>query len=167
RALVDAIANRAPQHGAFGPLDGARAAHAKREGIGGPMGHLLHGLDLTDAQRTSIESALAAQRPAPPDHEAMKKRFEAMHTEMRAKLESFVSDTFDAKAFATPPEKMAGEGPKEHLARFVNDLSVIVPLLDPAQREKLAAEIEKGPRPMGPHGERAHHEHARRGTHAK
>ena len=161
RALVDSMTARMAEHGpppgvapadkgARGP-DGARGPGrehgpgGERFGKGGPLGHMLAGLSLTDAQRASIDSALAAQRPAAPDHEAMKKKFEAMGVEMRARMESFASDSFDAKAFLTPPAD-APQGRMMHpLARMVNELAVVVPLLEPAQRETLAAQLEKGP----------------------
>lgn len=129
RALVDAVAKRMADHGPDG----------ERFGKGGPMGHLLDGLSLTDAQRTSIDAALAAQRPAPIDREAMK-------TEMRARLQSFAADSFDAKAFVAPPANAPQGKPRMHpMARRVNELAVIVPLLDATQRETLAAQLEKAP----------------------
>jgi Spy/CpxP family protein refolding chaperone len=172
RALVDSMTARMADHGpppgappqdkgARGP-DGARGPRdhgpggpgGERFGKGGPLGHMLDGLSLTDAQRTSIDSALAAQRPAAPDHEAMKKGFEAMKTEMSARLESFAADTFDAKAFLAPPANAPQGKPMMHpMARMVNELAVVVPLLDATQRETLAAQLEKGP-PMGPPGGR-------------
>ncbi len=135
--------------GARGP-DGARGPGrdhgpgGERFGKGGPLGHMLDGLSLTDAQRASIDSALAAQRPAAPDHEAMKKKFEAMGVEMRARMESFASDSFDAKAFLAPPADAPQGRMMNPLARMVNELAVVVPLLDATQRETLAAQLEKG-----------------------
>ena len=52
----------------------------------------------------------------------------------------------DAKAFAAPPEDGPAMGPKQHLEHMMKDLSVVVPILEPAQREALAVELEKGPR---------------------
>jgi Spy/CpxP family protein refolding chaperone len=144
RALVDALEKKLAEHD---PGD-MPEHHGDREhgdhGRGGPLGHLLRGLDLSDAQRDAIHKALEAQAPAPPDREEMKKRFEAMHTEMRAKLEAFAADTFDAKTLAAPPAGME-HGPGEHMAHMVKELSIVVPLLEPAQREKLATMLEKGP----------------------
>ncbi|MFO0761848.1 MAG: Spy/CpxP family protein refolding chaperone, partial [Byssovorax sp.] len=59
---------------------------------GGPLGPMLHDLDLTEAQRADIHKALEAQRPAPPDADAMKKQHEAMRDAMKAKLAAFVED---------------------------------------------------------------------------
>jgi Spy/CpxP family protein refolding chaperone len=169
RALVDGMAKRMAEHGpppgapppdmgdrdrdhGPGPDHGPGFDHD-----GGPLGHMLSGLSLTAAQRTSIDTALAAQRPAMGDRDAMKKQFEARGAQMRARMESFASDTFDAKAFVAPPAD-APQGAMMHpLARMVNELAVVVPLLDPAQREALAVQLEKGPGGMmGPPGGREH-----------
>jgi Spy/CpxP family protein refolding chaperone len=83
-----------------------------------PMGHMLEGLDLTKEQEEKIRAALEAQKPNPVD--------------MEARLQSFAADSFDARAFATPPQRP-------------NELQVVVSLLTQAQREKLAARIEQGP----------------------
>ncbi|AKT37691.1 Spy/CpxP family protein refolding chaperone [Chondromyces crocatus] len=117
---------------------------------GGPLGHLLGRLDLDEAQQEAIARILEADAPAAPDHEAMKKRFEAVHVEMRARLQGFVADAFDAKAFLAPPADAKGAGPASHLERMAKTLSAVVPLLDPAQRETLAKALEQGPR-SGPH----------------
>ena len=152
RALVDSMAKRMAEHGP--PTDMGERGRGHGPGPeGGPLGHMLSGLSLTAAQRTSIDSALAAQRPAPVDREGMKKEFEARGAEMRTRLESFAADTFDAKAFLTPPTDARGLGPMNPMARMVNELAVIVPILDASQRETLAAQLEKGPpAPMGPRG---------------
>jgi Spy/CpxP family protein refolding chaperone len=153
RALVDSISKRMAEHGP--PPGASRPDKGERDHggpEGGPLGHLLSGLSLTDAQRTSLASALAAQRPAAVDREAMKKQFEARGAGMRARLESFAADSFDAKAFVAPPADAPQVGMMHPLARMVNELAVVVPLLQPAQRETLAALLEKGP-PMGRPGD--------------
>ena len=168
RMLVDSMTARMAEHGpppgASRPGKGERGPEGargpgrdhgpggERSGKGGPLGHMLDGLALTDTQRTSIDTALAAQRPAAIDHEAMKKGFEAMRTEMRARLESFAADSFDAQAFVAPPAGAPQGGPMQPLARMVNELAVVVPLLEPAQRETLAALLEKGPPGGREHG---------------
>jgi hypothetical protein len=63
---------------------------------------------------------------------------------MRARLESFAADSFDAQAFVAPPADAPQGRPMQPLARMVNELAVVVPLLEPAQREALAALLEKG-----------------------
>ena len=158
RELVDAIAKHGPDkrggppggddHGprGRGPHDGAHGPG----GRGGPLGHLLEGIELTDAQRASIDQALAADQGERPDREAMKQHHEAFHAQMKARLEAFASEAFDAKAFATPLE---GAGPpREHVARMVDDMSRVVPILDAAQRETLASRLEKGPPGKGRDG---------------
>jgi Spy/CpxP family protein refolding chaperone len=155
RALVDDMAKRMAEHGP--PPGGAPGDKGDRDhGPGGPeggmLGHLLGDLSLTDAQRTSIDSALAAQRPAAGASDAMKQKFEARGAAMKAKMETFAADSFDAKAFVAPPAD-APQGAMMHpMARMVNDLAVVVPLLTPAQRETLAAQLEKGPPMGGPGG---------------
>jgi malic enzyme len=92
---------------------------------------------------------MEAQKSAtPPDPEEMKKRFEAMQTAAKARLESFASDTFDAKAFLGPPEGSEAAG-KKMLEQMAKHLAVIVPMLDATQREALAANLEKGHGMMG------------------
>jgi Spy/CpxP family protein refolding chaperone len=167
KSLVDAVAKRASEHGQHGTKDGARPQRGERAGgpppggpgaMGpmGPMGHMLEGLDLTKAQEETIRAKLEAQRPARPteaDREAMKKQHETFRTEMQAKLQTFANATFDANAFVAPPAgALVGGpgGPADHAARFAKDLSVIVSVLEPAQREKLAARIEAGPPAHGP-----------------
>jgi Spy/CpxP family protein refolding chaperone len=146
RALVDSIAKRAEE---FAPRDhdekGAR--HGKR-GFGGemgPAGMFLRDLDLTDLQRDAIKKALAAEFGGHerPDAEAMKKHHEERKAAMKARLESFASDRFDAQAFAAPPKDMpAMKNPGERMHKM---LAVVVPLLNETQREKLAQRIEEGP----------------------
>lgn len=114
----------------------------------GPLGFLLHGVDLTDAQRESIRKAMEANKPTEAEREAMKQRFEAFHATLQKRLAAFAEDSFDAKAFVTPPEG-AMPGPREHFQHVVKDMQVVVPILEPAQRETLATLLEKGP-PMGP-----------------
>ena len=78
---------------------------------------------------------------------------------MKAKMETFATDSFDAKAFVAPPADAPRGAMMHPIARMVNELAVVVPLLTPAQRETLAAQLEKGPQ-MGRPGE---HEHGRGG----
>jgi Spy/CpxP family protein refolding chaperone len=157
-ALVAAVSKRGEEHG---PRDGMKGKQGERphpmdhaggpggpRGPMGPMGGLLEGLDLTQAQQDAIKAKLEAQRPAPPseaDRAAMKSQHEAMRTAMDAKLKTFASDSFDATAFVTPPAGAAPKGPGPGADRFATDLQIITSVLEPAQREKLAARIEAGP----------------------
>jgi len=135
----------------FGNHKGNKGEHKNLEGKHaggfGPM-RMLDGLDLTKEQTDAIQSKLAENKPAKPteaEREAMKARHEAMKKEMSARLQTFVGDNFDAKAFVAKPEnampKMAHEGGN----RMLKDLAVIVPILTVEQREKLATKIEQGP----------------------
>ena len=161
-ALIDSIGQRAAEHGKHGKhvrKDGAqregkqrgergergeRGFHGRGGPAGGPMG-MLAGLDLTQEQKDAIKAKLEAQRPAKPtaeQREAMKAKMETMRSSMKAKLESFKGDTFDATAFVTPPKNLARP---EMAAHMKNPLAEITPILTQAQRETLAARIEKGP----------------------
>lgn len=146
RALVDSIAKRAEE---FAPRehDEKGPRHGKR-GFGGemgPAGWFLRDLDLTDLQRDAIKKALATELGGHerPDPATMKKHHEEMKAAMKARLESFASDRFDAQAFAAPPKDMpAMKNPGERMHKM---LAVVVPLLNETQREKLAQRIEEGP----------------------
>lgn len=155
RELVAAVEKRFEEHGPRGDEGdhrrgdkgerhrGERGEHMHR---GGPVGFLLHGIELTDAQREAVDRALAQQRPSDADREAMKQRFETMRKEMRARLETFASDAFDANAFVAPPAGMEAGPKKEHMEKMLNALAAIVPILDQNQREQLATRIEQGPK---------------------
>lgn len=150
-ALVDAIVAKQAEHKG-GPRGergerGERPQHAEGRAHG-PMGGLLSGIDLTAEQEAQLKAKLDAQRPAQPseaDREAMKARFESMKKEMSARLQSFKGDSFDATAFVTPPADAAKVGPQDHGDRMAKDLSVVVSVLTPEQREQLAKKIEQGP----------------------
>ena len=145
RALVDALAKHAADHASHPPMD---HAGGPPPGGMGPMEHMLEGLDVTQAQKDAIRAKLDAQRPAPPtdtERAAMKQQHEAMRALRTAKLQTFANDTFDANAFVAPPDgALKGPGP-DHADRFAADLAIITSVLEPAQREKLAARIEAGP----------------------
>lgn len=152
-ALVASIQKRMDEHGPKGERGehGPKGERGMRGGMPmGPLGFLLRDLDLKDTQREAIARALEAQKPSEADHEAMKQRFEAMRGEMRARLQTFTADSFDAKAFLTPPAGDKGPGKMNPMEHMVKELAVVVPLLDAAQREKLATLIEQGP-PAGMH----------------
>ena len=150
-----AVAKHGEGHGPKG--DGPKGERPKGErpmrgdhaGPMGPMGGMLEGLDLTQAQQDAIKTKLEAQRPAAPseaDRAAMKSQHDAMRTAMQAKLQTFASDNFDATAFVAPPAgALAQKGPGPGADRFATDLQIITSVLEPAQREKLAARIEAGP----------------------
>jgi Spy/CpxP family protein refolding chaperone len=174
RELVDAVSAKMSEHGPKGEGRGPKGeGRAAKRGDGpkgergdhdrgarGPLGHLLQDLELTDAQRQSVEQAMQAQKPSEADREAKAKRFEEMRAGMRSKLESFAADAFDAKAFTTPADGPSAHGPKQRLEHLANVLAAVAPILDPAQREKLATRLEQGPpdrsmRRGGPRGKGA------------
>jgi len=167
--LVDALAKRAQEfgahggHGPHGRPEGGKAPEGRgpegHRGHGGPHGGphdpvamLTQDLGLTAEQETRIREKIAAERPAPKDPAAMKAQFEAMRADMQTKMNSFKADTFDAKAFVTPPAgaPVMAHGPRAHFERMAKELQIITAELNAEQRSKLAARIEQGPpRPEG------------------
>lgn len=143
-----------PGHGPDGDDDDARPAKGERgergERMGGPLGHMLRGIDLSDAQRESVKTALEKLAPSDADREAMKAQREAFKKAMTERLQTFAADSFDAAAFVARPAGDAKMGPKDMHAGMVKALAAVVPLLDDAQRAELAKRIEEGPR-MGRH----------------
>jgi len=138
-----------------GPRHEGGEGRGRPEGMNGAFG-LLQDLDLTDAQKEQIRTKMQANRPAAPseaDREAMKTKFETMRVEHKARLESFTKDTFDANAFLAKPANAPemGKGMKGMHEHMLQELAAITEVLTPAQREKLAAKIEKGPEHRG-HG---------------
>jgi Spy/CpxP family protein refolding chaperone len=147
-SLVDAIVAKQAKRGeGKGEGKGEEKREGRPEGRpggheGGPMGHLLEGLDLTQAQKDQIKAKLDANRPTPPS-EADRA---AMKSAMDAKLQTFKADTFDANAFVTPPANAAQKGPMGgHADHMAKELSAVVSVLTAEQREKLAQKIEQGP----------------------
>jgi len=143
--------------GAHGPMGkhGERAAMGGRGMKGGPLGHLLRGIDLRDEQRAQIDKALEGVRSSAAGQGAGKDDLAAKRAEMRARLETFAEDRFDANAFVSAAG--ARKGAAAHLDRMIDALAAIVPILDEAQRNALADRLEKGP-PAGKHrrGRRGH-----------
>lgn len=165
RALVDAMTAKMEERGEKGPRGpmgegkgrrggdddgegwggpkGERGGRGEHGMKGGPLGHMLRDLDLTEEQRAQIDKALEASRPDEADMEEKKEAFEAKRAEMKAQLESFASDSFDAKAFLARGD--AKHGPKAHFDHMISALSAVVPILTEAQRNTLADQLEKGP----------------------
>lgn len=111
---------------------GDRAPHGPPPGDHLEM--LLRGVSLDAAQRTKIEAALEdaglggppPAPPAPPEPAAL-----------AAFLDSFTSDSFDASTLPAPPRMRPPP--------MLEALAVVAPLLDPEQRDALAARILQGP----------------------
>ena len=128
--------------------DAKRGERGERFGKGGPLGHLLKDLDLSDAQREQLREAMQANRPERPDPETMKQHHQEMKTRVDAMLSAFASDTFDAAALA-PDFEPPVEG---FVSRKVEMLRVVLPILDEGQRAQLADRIAEGK--LGPEGRR-------------
>lgn len=165
-ALVEAISKRAEGRGPGGEFEGKGGRRPPEPGampggahVPGPLGFMLDGVELTQTQREAINKALEANRPSPPDRAKFEKLHESMRAQMHERLASFAGDSFDAKAFVTPPEGAKAGGPPNPFEHMVNDLAVVTPLLEPAQREALAARLEKGPPGFhGRPGQRGQHD---------
>lgn len=150
---------RGPPDGDDGPPDGrGRGGPPGMKGKGSPVDFLLHGIEVTDAQRAKIDEALTkADLAGPPkdapSREEMQKRMTEMKAKGEAMLDAFAKDAFDAKASVPqPPDGAMAHGPPK--GRFLETLAVVVPLLEQAQRDELADRIMEGPMKHGKHGER-------------
>jgi Spy/CpxP family protein refolding chaperone len=149
KALVDSMANK---HASFKAAkvneEGAREGHGRSHDF---MGGMLRDLDLTQAQKDAIHAKLSANRPVfTAEQKAdMKAQWtakrETFEQDRQAKLQSFVSDSFDANAFLAKPASVKTGAHMDRAASFSKNLDAIVSVLDPSQREKLAARIEAGP----------------------
>lgn len=106
-------------------------------------------LDLDEAQEKKVEALITKSTANPVDERA------EHHKKAEALLTAFEKDTFDAKKL----DLFAGAGKTarakmEHEIKQVTDL---VPILKPEQREKLAAQLEKKGGGKGSHfGSRGH-----------
>lgn len=147
--LVAALANHEGPKGHGKRPDGPPREDGKE--MYGPMGGLLAGITLTDAQKEQLKAKLDATRPAKPtdaQRAEFEKKMETMRAERQAKLQTFASDSFDATAFVTPPARPEGDAkPQEHHAA---ELAAVISVLDATQREQLATKIEQGPHAMRP-----------------
>lgn len=120
--------------------------------IPGPLGHMLADFQLTADQKAQLKQKLEAARPAKPSEEQMaahKKQFEAMRAEHQAKLASFANDSFDANTFLARPANAPDKPFAAMQNHHENELAILVSVLQPAQREQLAAKIEAGPAAFG------------------
>ncbi|MBX3232051.1 MAG: Spy/CpxP family protein refolding chaperone [Labilithrix sp.] len=142
-ALVDDIEAHAPKvdPSKEGPKGAKGPPHVMRKVVF-PFGD---DLGLTDAQKEELKARIEASAPARPDPAKlaeMRGNMEAARLDMKAKLQSFKADSFDATAFVTPP---ATAKPNVELHLRGNPLADLVSVLTPEQREKLAQKIELGP----------------------
>lgn len=136
---------RGEAHGRRDHERGRRGHGMVGRGEHGPLGHLLRGVSLSDAQRGQVREALSKLAPNEADRDAMKAQHEAFRSRMKERLASFASDSFDASAFVAPPEGAPNFGPDKMFGHMVKALAVVVPILDDGQRAELAKRIEEGP----------------------
>jgi len=135
-ALVTKLEQTFAQHGGR-----ERGEHkGKHGGMHGPLGFMLRDLDLDDAQREKIKSALDDAGLSRHGDESSTEHAD-MQAKMQAALEAFKLDRFDASTIV--PDRP--DGPK-HLEKLTKAMSVVVPLLNASQREALATKIEEGPK---------------------
>ena len=104
---------------------------------------MLSQLDLTEAQKADVQRVMEANKPSEADRASMKQGFEAHEAEMRARLEGFTAEQFDAAAFLEKPK--VAKGPEAHLEKMVRTFNAVLPILTQQQREELAARLEQGP----------------------
>lgn len=138
RERVEAREGKGHERGRRGHGMAGRGEH-------GPLGHLLRGVSLSDAQREQVREALSKLAPNEADRDAMKAQHEAFRSRMKERLASFASDSFDASAFVAPPEGAPQLGPDKMFGHMVKALAVVAPILDEGQRAELAKRIEEGP----------------------
>ena len=133
---------RGPQRGMRG-MRGGPGMGMMRGGPGmGPGGMgMMRGLDLTEQQRTQLKDSF--QKAERPDFQKKGEEMRARHQKM---LEAFASDDFDAAKLmdGNDVEKQV----REHAKQRVEHLATLTAILTPEQREKLATQIEQGPRFM-------------------
>lgn len=114
----------------------------KGKGGFGHMGKLVHQLDLTDAQKAQLTAARERMKSERPGAEGMKEHFEAKRAKMTAMLDAFAADDFRASSLDLEgPERFGAKGGKD-----IAMMKTLLPILDDAQRSKLADLIEQGPR---------------------
>jgi Spy/CpxP family protein refolding chaperone len=145
KQLVDAVSAKMDEH------EEHFAAKGEKGHMFGPLGHMLRGIEMTDAQREKVRDALAKIGPQEAYREAMKAKHEAFRKVMRERLASFTADRFDASAFTAPPKDAPAFGPEAGHGMMVKALAAVVPILDEAQRAELAKRFEQGP-PAGKRG---------------
>jgi Spy/CpxP family protein refolding chaperone len=135
-----------------GPDAGVVDAGGHGGGLGGPgrsarraMDHLTRGIVLDEEQQKKVDALTAKEDAvqADPDREDMKKRVEAL-------LVAFEKDGFEAKK-VDPFDGKKARGPMDQETKLFTQL---LPILKPAQREQLAAKMEKMGKGASPHGRR-------------
>ena len=103
-------------------------------------------LDLDEAQEKKVEALITKSTANPVDERA------EHHKKAEALVAAFEKDTFDAKKldlFAG-----AGKAARAKMEQEIKQVTDLIPILKPEQREKLAAQLE---RKKAPHFGRGHH----------
>lgn len=121
-----------PGCGGGGQCDGAG-----KRGFGphhGPGFGMFGDLELSDAQRAKLRSAM-------PDRGAMQQEMQKKGEHMKQFVAAFAGEGFDADKLTAD----AGKSPRAHAEARVKHLEALLAVLEPSQREKLAARIEAGP----------------------
>lgn len=114
----------------------------KMGGHHGPGFGVLDDLDLSDAQRDQLR---AAREKGEPDRVAMKEKMRQKGKPMQQLLAAFAAEDFDAKKLSSEDAKL----PRTMTELRVKKLEALLAVLEPAQRDKLAARIESGPSGRG------------------
>ena len=114
---------------------GAKPSMTKRN-----MDRMARGLELDPDQQKKLDAATPKDDPKAFDPAEMKKKSDALFA-------AFEKDTFDAKKVDPFDQKKTRTG----LEAETKLTAVLLPILTPAQRDKLAAKMEKG---QSPHGNR-------------
>jgi hypothetical protein len=111
--------------------------HGHHRGAAHMLFRAARDLDLSDAQRTTIDS-LAAQLHG--DRTAESSRHQAMRT---ALAESVRAGKVDVSALAPAETAAAGTGRQAHIARETTALNGLWAALEPAQRQALVASVQE------------------------
>lgn len=105
---------------------------------GGHLARLTKLLNLTPDQVDKISAALAADTPVTPKNDP-----KAEDAHVQAFATAFVSDKFDAKSLAPSATASAGHAQRHGGARLARFYGAVTPVLTPAQRTQLAAELRE------------------------
>lgn len=152
RRMKDGPRGRGPHFGPPDPDDAppmagcdepeAQCEHGPRgfRGHGGPGFGMLKDLDLSDAQKAKLR---AAREQGMPERSAMQQEMQKKGEHMKQMLAAFATDRFDAGELgkSAPMARHARQGAEAR----VKHLETLLGVLEPAQRDKLAARVEAGP----------------------
>jgi hypothetical protein len=106
-----------------------------------PVHALLSNLDLSAEQKVLITSAFESRDPEGREEITMRVQVDAMSETRAAKLETFASEVFDARAFVLPPPRPEALATHDPLAY---DLALVTKVLTTEQREKVAHRLLAG-----------------------